>query len=397
MESASRNCPRCGEQLRHGSTTCTVCGESLEPATRPTRGIVLLLVIVLIIGFTVTGIIVRGFKARQLSLAERWFTRGQSDLTHGDPARAVDEIQTALAFAPDNDAYRLKLALALMRSGRLDEARAHLSSLWEQRPGDATVNLQLARVMVRLGDSQEAIRYYHGAIYGVWEGDPLQNREAARFELVNYLLSAHQTPAAQSELIGLAAELPPTSDQQARLGDLMLDAGEPDRALAAYKNARKSDRNNVQADVGAAQASFALRHYAEARDYARLALKIKPDLEPAALIEKQAQLVLAADPYAKELNVKARAERAQAAYETASDRLDECLSNHTDPALEALSAQQKTDFSRIRVATLRRDPDLLDSVVHWAYQVEAASEGTCGAPTGVDAALLVLARNAGAR
>jgi tetratricopeptide (TPR) repeat protein len=357
----------------------------------------LLLVIILIIGFAVTGVIARGFKARQQGLAERWYARGVRDLADGQPARAVDEIQTALAYAPDNDAYRLKLALALMRSGKLDEARVHLTSLWEQRPGDATVNLQLARVMARLGDSQDALRYYHGAIYGVWEGTPLQNREAVRFELAKYLLSAHQIPGAQSELIALAAELPPDSKQQVKLGDLMMDAGEPDRALTAYKDARKADRNNPQADVGAAQAAFALRRYAEARDYARLALKIQPDLEEAQLLEKQAQLVLSADPYASGLNVRARAARAQVAYETASDRLAECLSNRTDPALEALAAQQKTNFKRIRAITLQRDPDLLDSVVHWAYQVETASEGTCGAPTGIDAALLVLAHNAGSR
>jgi tetratricopeptide (TPR) repeat protein len=357
----------------------------------------LLLVIILIIGFAVTGVIARGFKARQQGLAERWYARGVRDLADGQPARAVDEIQTALAYAPDNDAYRLKLALALMRSGKLDEARVHLTSLWEQRPGDATVNLQLARVMARLGDSQDALRYYHGAIYGVWEGAPLQNREAVRFELAKYLLSAHQIPGAQSELIALAAELPRDSKQQVKLGDLMMDAGEPDRALTAYKDARKADRNNPQADAGAAQAAFALRRYAEARDYARLALKIQPDLEEAQLLEKQAQLVLSADPYASGLNVRARAARAQVAYETASDRLAECFSNRTDPALEALAAQQKTNFKRIRAITLQRDPDLLDSVVHWAYQVETASEGTCGAPTGIDAALLVLAHNAGSR
>lgn len=397
MESASRSCPRCGEQLGPGLSACPVCGEDLAPETRPTRGIVLLLVIILVIGFAITGVIARGYKARQQALAERWYARGQRDLATGDPARAVDEIQTALAFAPDNDAYRLKLALALMRSGNLDEARVHLTSLWEQRPGDATVNLQLARVMARLGDSQEAIRYYHGAIYGVWEIDPLQQREAARFELVNYLLSTHQLPAAQSELIGLAAELPPTSNQQGQLGDLMMDAGEPDRALTAYKNARRADRTNAQADLGASQAAFALRHYAEARDYARLALKINPQIEEASQLEKQAQLVLSVDPYGSGINMKTRAARAQAAYEAASDRLDECLANRTDPALEALSAQQKANFSHIRAVTLRRDPDLLDRVMQWVYQVETASEGTCGAPTGVDAALLVLAHGAGTR
>lgn len=177
----------------------------------------------------------------------------------------------------------------------------------------------------------------------------------------------------------------------------MMDAGEPDRALTAYKNARKADRNNAQAELGAAQASFALRHYADARDYARQAHKINPQLEEAALLENQAHLVLAADPDARGLNMKARAARAQAAYEAASDRLEECLSNRTDPGLEALAAQEKTNFKHIRPAILQRDPDLLDSVVHWAYQVETASEGICGAPTGVDTALLVLAHSARAR
>lgn len=374
-----------------------MCGEGLEAETRPTRGIVLLLVIILILGFAVTGVITRGYKVRQQALAERWFARGDRDLAHGDSARAVDEIQTALAFAPDNDAYRLRLALALTRSGKLDEARVHLTDLWDRRPGDATVNLQLARVMARLGDTQEALRYYHGAIYGVWEGDPLQDREAARFELANYLLTTHRIPAAQAELISLAAELPMNSTQQAKLGELMMDAGLANRALTAYQNARKADRNNPQANLGTAEAAFALRRYAEARDYATLALKMDPNLEEASLLERQASLVLAADPYAKGLNMKARAARAQAAYEVASDRLEECLSNRTDPTLEALSAEQTANFKRIRPIALQRDPDLLDKVVRWSYDVETASEGTCGAPTGVDAALLVLAHGAGTR
>ncbi|MDT8068362.1 MAG: tetratricopeptide repeat protein [Terriglobia bacterium] len=356
-----------------------------------------MLVIVLLGGFTVTGFITRGYKARQEMLAVRWFSRGDRDLAAGNPARAVDEIQTALAFAPNDDTYRLKLALALMRSGQLPEARVHLANLWEERPGDATVNLQLARVMARMGDAQEAVRYYHGAIYGVWETHPLQNREAVRFELVNYLLSSHQIAGAQAELIALAAELPPNSAQQVKLGDLMMEADQPDRALIAYKNARKANRNNAQADLGAAQAAFALRKYTEARDYARLAVRIDPKMEEATQLEKQSQLILSTDPYAKGINIKTRAERAQAAYEGASDRLNDCLTNHNDPALQQLATQQASNFKRIRPWILQRDPDLLDNVVSWAYQVEATSEGTCGAPTGVDAALLVLAHGAGAR
>lgn len=351
----------------------------------------------LVVGFAVTGAIARGYHRRQTLLAERWFSRGNRDLANGSPQRAVDEIQTALAFSPDNDAYRLKLSLALVQSGKLDEARAHLVSLWEQRPGDATVNLQLARVMTRSGDLQNAIRYYHGAIYGVWDSHPFQSREAARFELADYLLSARQTAAAQSELIAVEAELPPGSSQQLRLGDMLMEAGEPERALIAYMNARKADRTDPQAELGVAKADFALRRFSEARDHARAALRINPHLEEANQLHQQAQVVLAADPYLKGLNVRQRAERAQAAFEAANDRLDQCLATHTDPQLEALSAQQKTNFKHVRARSLRADPDMLDSVVQWAYDVERASEGTCGAPTGVDAGLLILAHGSGTR
>ena len=351
----------------------------------------------LVVGFAVTGAIARGYHRRQTLLAERWFSRGNRDLANGSPQRAVDEIQTALAFSPDNDAYRLKLSLALVQSGKLDEARAHLVSLWEQRPGDATVNLQLARVMTRSGDLQNAIRYYHGAIYGVWDSHPFQSREAARFELADYLLSARQTAAAQSELIAVEAELPPGSSQQLRLGDMLMEAGEPERALIAYMNARKADRTDPQAELGVAKADFALRRFSEARDHARAALRINPHLEEAKQLHQQAQVVLAADPYLKGLNVRQRAERAQAAFEAANDRLDQCLATHTDPQFEALSAQQKTNFKHVRARSLRADPDMLDSVVQWAYDVERASEGTCGAPTGVDAGLLILAHGSGTR
>jgi tetratricopeptide (TPR) repeat protein len=337
---------------------------------------------------------VRGFKARQELLASRWYARGERDLSRGDSLRAVDEIRTALAYSREKDSYRLKLALALMQAGKMDEARAHLTNLWEQRPGDAAVNLQLARVMARLGDSQNAVRYYHGAIYGVWDGAPLENREATRFELAQYLLSKQQTATAQSELIALASELPPDAEQQARLGDLMMDAEEPERALSAYLLARKAGRKDAQADLGAARATFALRRYSEARDHARAAMAVDPNSEEAALLYKEAQRVLAADPYLKGLNPQARVERGQAIFAAASNRLKQCLATHSDPTLDELSAQQQS-LRRVRTRTLRSDPDLLDAAVRWAYDVEKASEGICGAPTGMDATLLILARASG--
>jgi len=275
----------------------------VSQALRPSRGVFLVLIAFLILGFVATGFIVRGHKARQHQLAQRWFSRGNQDLSRKASLQAEDDFQTALAYAPDNDAFRLRLALALMQGGRLDEARVHLVNLWETRPGDATVNLQLARVMARLGHSDDAVRYYHGAIYGVWDSDPLDKRQDARFELAQYLLNTRQTSAAQSELIALSAESPAGSQSEARLGDMLMETGDPSRALSAYLHARK-DRHDAQANLGAARASFALHRFRDARDYAREALRTNPKLEDASILAETADAIVKADPQASGLNSK---------------------------------------------------------------------------------------------
>lgn len=333
----------------------------------------------------------RGFTSREEQLAQRWFERGERHLAHGAAVQAVGEFQTALTYAPNNDEFRLKLALALMEAGRLDEARAHLVGLWETRPGDANINLQLARVMARLGNSAEAVRYYHGAIYGVWDKAPLENRKSTRFELANYLLSIHQIPAAQSDLIALAAEAPTDPRDQIRLGDLLMEAGEPDRALNAYLVARKTDGDEAAPNVGAARAAFALRRWTDTRKYAREALRIDPKLEEASRLDQQAEAILAADP-SLGLTGRERADRAFAAFKTAKSRLHSCSAIETDSTLQQLVLTEQAKFGKLSQGRLRGDPDLVEQATRWVYDVERATEGRCGAPTGLDATLLYLAR-----
>jgi tetratricopeptide (TPR) repeat protein len=353
-----------------------------------------LIILLLVVGFAITGIIVRGHKARVQQLAERWFSRGERDLKSGASQKAVDEFQTALAYAPDNDAFRLKLALALMQGGREDEARVHLVNLWESRPGDATVNLQLARVMARLGHSQDAVRYYHGAIYGVWDSDPLEMRQAARFELAKYLLTTRQTNAAEAELIALAAESPSSARAEIQLGDMLMDAGDPTRALSAYFHARKGSKDAL-ANLGAARASFALHRFREAREYARDAYRSDPKLDDASLLEQTADAVLKADPHGVRVSARDRSERAYAAFSAAASRLASCSASATDPGLQQLAATQQNQLKRLSPAILLHDPDLRDQAIDWAYSVERSTEGLCGAPTGLDATLLILAQYQG--
>ncbi len=392
MEAANGRCAKCGTVLPGPDEQCPACEESSSLTSRPTKGVFFILILLLVISVGVTGVIARGYERRQTQLALRWFDRGNNDLLNGNPAKAVDEFQTALAFNRNNDAYRLKLALALMQSGREEEARVHLVNLWEAQPGDSNVNLLLARVMARLGHSQDAIRYYHGAIYGVWDSDPLEKRQAARFELANYLLNTRQYTAAESELIALMSEAPANSQSQIKLGDMFMDAGDPGRALSAYQHARGGDRNDANANLGAARAAFALHRFRDARTYARDALRNNPKSEDATAIADQAEALLKADPFAPGIGAKQRAQRAYDGFSSANERLKLCAGESDDATLQQLGTDRDTQLKRVTVRGLLQDPDYLQQTVQWVYDVESATESTCGAPTGLDATLLMLAR-----
>jgi len=79
-------------------------------------------------------------------------------------------------------------------------------NLWDRSPGSGEVNLDLAHVSMRMGDAEQAIRYFQSAIYGSWEKDPARQRRNARLELYDYLVSQGRTGDAQAELAGLAAD-----------------------------------------------------------------------------------------------------------------------------------------------------------------------------------------------
>jgi tetratricopeptide (TPR) repeat protein len=359
---------------------------------RRPRFTIAILVILLIVGFTATGFVVRGFNVRREQLAERWYNRGNQDLQRGAALQGIDEFQTALAYSGDNPSYRLKLALALMQAGKWEEARAHLLNLWEERPGDGEINLLLARVFAHRNLVPNAIRYYQGAIYGVWKSDPIASREDARFELAEYLLSHGRTDAAQAELIALAAEAPAVAAQQLRIANLMLQAGQPERALAIYREVRRKERRNFDAALGEAEAEFTLMRFAEAAAIAREAVGLRPNSNQATEILKDAEALVAADPKARGIGAAERARRALLAFRVAQRRLSSCaVTNPNDTALQQLSAQQQDSFPKLRLGALR-DQDTREEAMNWVFQVERASANSCGAPVGADAALLKLAQ-----
>ncbi len=111
------------------------------------------------------------YRAQRDALGTRWFNRGVADLAARRYDRAVVEFRTALLYSRDNYTYQLNLAEALVGQGRINEAYAYLINLWDREPENGYVNLELARIAAQKRAIDQALRYYHNAIYAAWPGD----------------------------------------------------------------------------------------------------------------------------------------------------------------------------------------------------------------------------------
>ena len=203
----------------------------------------LLAVLAVIFFLAVTGLS-RAYHAQRESLGTRWFTRGVADLHAGRFDSAVTEFRAALLYSRDDYNYQLNLAEALIGLKRTGEASAYLANLWERQPEDGLVNLELARIAVQKRQTDQALRYYHNAIYAVWPSDQEVKRREARLELIEFLLTTGAKEQAQAELIALAENIGDDPAQQERVGDLFLRAQDYEHALGLYRLALKEDRGS---------------------------------------------------------------------------------------------------------------------------------------------------------
>lgn len=151
-------------------------------------------------------------------------------------------------------------------------ALAYLTNLWEREPENGFVNLELARIAAQRGETDQAIRFYHNAVYAVWPTDQEGTRRDARLELIELLLRIKDQGQAQGELIALAESVGPDPVLQERIGGLFLRAEDYIHALAAFDSVLKSDRHNVPALAGAGDAAFELGQYPLAQRYLQAAV-----------------------------------------------------------------------------------------------------------------------------
>jgi tetratricopeptide (TPR) repeat protein len=349
-----------------------------------------------IAGFGAVSALSALYHSQQRSLASYWFNKGNADLLQHNYQRAVQEFHVALLYSRDNYDFRLNLAEALVGLGHIDEASTYFNNLWERQPENGLVNLELARIAVRNKNLEQALRYYHNAIYGVWPPEKEPMRRQTRLELIDYLLSINAKRQAQSELIALAATLGNEPGPRQRLGDLFLRVQDYPDALSAYRTVLRTQPRNAAALAGAAQASFDLGRYADAQRYLRAALAQSPNNTSLATLRKTTELVLQLDPFRRGLSLAQRNRIVVEDFQTVGRRLQTCMPStgltQPSPAERNLPDTWEKLKPRITVRGLLRDPSLVETTMDLIFDIERQTSITCGEPTGPDMALLLIAK-----
>ena len=338
------------------------------------------------------------YHAQQESLGNRWFTRGVADLKERRFESAVSDFRTALLYSRDNYSYQLNLAQALIGLKRANEASSYLVNLWEREPENGFVNLELARIAAQKREAEQALRYYHNAIYATWPGDQQVERRDTRLELIEFLLNNNAKAQAQSELIALAANLPNDASQQARVGDLFLRTQDYENALAEYRLSLKADHHNSAATTGAGIAAFQLGRYALAQRYLQSAVAANPSDAQNAVRLKTTELVLQMDPFRRQLSVAQRNRVVIEAFAAAGQRLKSCFGTEgsagtiSSPTSRGLAESWDNMKRQITEPGLRRDPDLIEAAMDLVFDIERQTNTACSAPSDTDTALLLIAK-----
>src|ERR1700722_4664199 len=335
----------------------------------------------------------RAYHAQRRALANRWSSRGVVDLNAGRFDRAVTEFRAALLYSRDNYDYQLNLAEALIGEKRTAEAYSYLVNLWDRQTENGVVNLELARIAAQRGQTEQAQRYYHNAIYAVWPGDQELKQRDTRFELIEYLLNIHAKAQAQAELIALEENLGEDPALQERVGDLFLRVEDYEHALSAFRLCLKWDRHNEAALAGAGWAAFQLARYPLAERYLQAAVAANPGDTHSAERLMTTELLLHMDPFRRQISEEERARIVVDAFAVAGRRLSSCATPTAAEGAQRWGADSWAKLKpRISEQELRRDPDLVEQAMDLVFEIERQTSATCGTPTGTDLALLLIAK-----
>ena len=375
------------------------------PKAVPRSGPVILLILTVgaVAGFAAVGHLVTRYNLNQQARGRKLYAQGISAATAGNYDAAIEDFRAALTCDPTNSQYQLSLARALRDSNvpqRLEEAESYLVALWQRTPQDAAINLALARVAAHRGSIDDAIRYYHNAMYGVWSSNADINRNRVRIELIEYLLSRNARAQADSELIALSTSLPRNAEDHLQAGHLFMQAQDYRGAQSQFDEVLRLEPGNEEAMAGVGEAAYQFGNYTLAQKFLRAAVNAERKDDHARDLLATADLVLKANPFTGYISDAERNRRISADFTQAENRLTECA-GHVGIDLKAtdLSAPSPLVNLQIRWSTVQpqlkqlsssAETDLPDTIMDVVFQIEQQTAATCGQPEGIDLALLLI-------
>jgi tetratricopeptide (TPR) repeat protein len=375
----------------------------LVPRSAPL--ILLLLTLAAATGFAAVSHLVARFNANQQARGRKLYEVGLIAANDAHYDDAIAAFRAALTCDPTNSRYQLSLARALRDSNdprRLEEAESYLIALWQRAPQDAAINLALARVAAHRGSVEDATRYYHNAMYGVWSANADSNRNKARIELIQFLLKKGAPAQAESELMALSTSLPPEPAAHLQAAQLFSEGHDYAGALAQYREVLRFDPTNRSALAGAGEAAYNSGNYATAQHYLEAAVKAEPEDANSRQLLATADLVLRTNPFHSHISDAERNRRIAAAFARAQTRLGECAEkgginlsasgNAPASPLAALQARWTAEKPDLRKLRLPAESALPDTIMDVVFAIEQQTAAICGTPQGSDLALLLISQ-----
>jgi chloride channel protein, CIC family len=282
------------------------------------------------------------YREGRVRRAGEYEAAGEQFMKEGLYEDAIAQLREALSISPNLE-NRLALGLALVKAEHGDEGSVYLNEVLRQSPNSGPAHLALAEVAAQKGRIDDAVAQYRRAIDGIWPANGAQSRLDARIELVNALAHAGRRVQAQTELLALAAEVPPQPGPQKRIAGMLEDLGLPNQAASLYRDVLRRNPQDADAYDRLGEAELAQADFSAARRAFESALRINPNEETAAKRIMLCDQILALDPEMGGLSASERYQRSRDLLAAVVNQMTSCL-----PPPAVLGAAQSSLANRRR-------------------------------------------------
>jgi tetratricopeptide (TPR) repeat protein len=277
------------------------------------------------------------------------FEAGQKLMSAGKADAAVNDFERAHALDRTNRDFELALASAQLTAGKADDAEQTVMEVLDRDSNDGRANYLMARVRVAQNRFDNAVSYYHRAIYGSWADGSGAERTEARLELAEQLAKRGRNQELLSELLLLDSTARKTPQLDKKLAALYLEAGSAARAEAAYRAMVRANRMDAEAYEGLGQAELRLGEYRAAHSAFASALKYRPDDPKAAKRMQLADRLADLDPTSRRLGSVEKFKRSQEILYLTEDAAMDCMKGRELPGAlhDLLAISQKMRMEKM--------------------------------------------------